>query len=135
MIKTVQLLLIEDDRDDVDLLELSLANNNISYNLKVIYDGATAMDFFHTDNEIPQIIILDFNLPKIHGREILKAYNSSDYAHIPLVVLTTSSAPEDKDYSLKNGANSFMIKPNTRAGLDEMVGSIMDIIDNHSPVL
>lgn len=135
MKKPVQILLIEDDRDDVDLLELSLADHNVAYNLSVIYDGASAIDFFKSENLLPQIIILDFNLPKIHGREILKEYRLSKYAHIPLVVLTTSSAPEDKAYSLKNGATDFMIKPSSRQGLTDMVTVIMGIVDNHTAAL
>jgi DNA-binding response OmpR family regulator len=128
MENTTRILLIEDDRDDVDLFELSLKNNSIIYDLQVIRDGALAVKYFQSDNTKPDIIVLDFNQPKVHGREVLREYSSSAYASVPLVVLTTSSAVEDKSYALKNSASSFMIKPNTRQGLDEMILSIMDVV-------
>ena len=129
MKQPIQILLIEDDRDDIELFELTLVDNNIPYSLQVLNDGAEASNYFHTDNRLPHVIIMDFNLPKIHGREILKEYIQSKYAHIPLIVLTTSSAPEDRNYALKNGANDFFIKPSTRQGLTDTVNAIIEIAE------
>src|ERR1700744_4649455 len=113
MQKQICILLIEDDVDDVELLEDALKGNNIDYRLHLVNDGAKALNYFQNDNEHPDIIILDFNLPKIHGREVLKEIKSSKYSQIPLMVLTTSSSKEDKEYALQNHANLFLVKPNT----------------------
>lgn len=127
MEKPIHILLIEDDRDDVELLNDSLVNCDIPFNLQVIHDGDEAMSYLQNDNERPDVIIMDLNLPKIHGREILTEYKRSKYADIPLVVFTTSSANEDKNYSLKNGATNFLIKPHTRQGLNESAEYIFSV--------
>ena len=67
-----RILLVEDDIDDVELLEDALTGNNINYDLKVVNDGAKAISYFQNEIDHPHIIILDFNLPKVHGREVLK---------------------------------------------------------------
>jgi DNA-binding response OmpR family regulator len=123
----MHILLIEDDEDDVQLLENMLTESNVPFNLQVIGDGADGLAYFKNDNAFPHIIILDFNLPKIHGKEILKEYKMSKYADIPLVVLTTSSAKEDIEFSYKNGATKFLIKPSTRQGLQDVVNTIIEI--------
>jgi DNA-binding response OmpR family regulator len=126
----IEILLIEDDQDDVQLLEESLILGGFSFNMAVIGDGADALDYFKKDNSIPHVIILDFNLPKVHGKEILKEYSKSKYADIPLIVLTTSSAKEDIDFAYKNGAVKYMIKPNTREGLTEVAQAVAQTATN-----
>jgi DNA-binding response OmpR family regulator len=63
---------IEDDPDDVELLEDSLRDNNVHYKMDVINDGGSVSNYLLGDSQLPDIIVLDLNLPRVHGREILK---------------------------------------------------------------
>ncbi len=127
MEKTLRILLIEDDADDVELLQDSLENNNIDYRMDVLSDGGAVSGYLKTMTEFPDIIVMDLNLPKVHGKEILKEIKSSMlYNQIPVVVLTTSSSAEDKNQSLSLGASACLIKPTTTKGLSEIVAVIVD---------
>src|SRR5579871_4334033 len=85
------ILLIEDDGDDIELLEDALRTNGVHHKLLTLNDGNAALEHIASGTAHPDIIILDFNLPKVHGREVVLGIKSSDWANIPLVVLTTSS--------------------------------------------
>jgi DNA-binding response OmpR family regulator len=122
----MQIFLIEDDLDDIELLQDALAG--VSHDLHIANDGDAAIDLIKSGSIVPDIIILDLNLPKIHGREVLQEIKSFDaYRHIPLVVLTTSSANEDITYAYENGANKYLIKPHTGDELKEIVKAILEL--------
>ena len=112
----IEILLVEDNPGDVLLTKRALKSGKILHNLHVANDGEAALAFLH-DVEYgqaprPDLILLDLNLPKVSGREVLKKIKSNDaLASIPVVVLTTSKAEEDilKTYELH--ANSFITKP------------------------
>jgi DNA-binding response OmpR family regulator len=124
----MQIFLIEDDLDDIELLQDALAG--ISHDLHIANDGDAAMDLIKSGSIVPDIIILDLNLPKIHGREVLLEIKSFDaYRHIPLVVLTTSSANEDITYAYENGANKYLIKPHTGDELKGIVKAILQLAE------
>jgi len=124
----MQIFLIEDDLDDIELLQDALAG--ISHDLHIANDGDAAIDLIKSGSIVPDIIILDLNLPKIHGREVLLEIKSFDaYRHIPLVVLTTSSANEDITYAYENGANKYLIKPHTGDELKEIVKTILQLAE------
>jgi len=124
----MQIFLIEDDVDDIELLQDALAG--ISHDLHIANDGDAAIDLIKSGSIVPDIIILDLNLPKIHGREVLLEIKSFDaYRHIPLVVLTTSSANEDITYAYENGANKYLIKPHTGDELKEIVKTILQLAE------
>jgi CheY-like chemotaxis protein len=109
---SIKILLIEDDADDIELLEEALKQNNISYSLNVVMEGDKVTSYLNSVDSLPQVIVLDFNLPKLHGREILNILKSSDqFKKIPVVVLTTSAAKEDAEYALNLGASHFITKP------------------------
>jgi len=112
----IEILLVEDNPGDVVLTRRALKSGKVLHNLHVANDGEAALAFLH-DVEFgraprPDLILLDLNLPKVNGREVLKKIKSNDaLASIPVVVLTTSKADEDvlKTYELH--ANSFITKP------------------------
>lgn len=128
----IKILLIEDDSDDIELMQDALALHKVQYEMEVITDGSEALRYIHTCEECPDVVILDFNLPKIHGREMLSEIrNVAAFKDVPLVILTTSSLPEDIAYSYKNGASKYLVKPTTLQQIKEMVDIIVALAKEH----
>ena len=115
--RQIEVLLVEDDPGDVLMTKEAFEDYKVSNQLHVVNDGAEAMDFLrqqgeHADAPRPDLVLLDLNLPRMDGREVLQAIKSDPgLASIPVVVLTTSEAEEDvlRSYSLH--ANAYVTKP------------------------
>jgi chemotaxis family two-component system response regulator Rcp1 len=115
--KPVEILLVEDNPGDVDLTLEALENSKIRNRLSVVNDGEEALAFLHRTGKHagaprPDIILLDLNLPKKDGREVLAEIKADDdLKPIPVVILTTSQAEEDifKSYNLH--CNCYITKP------------------------
>lgn len=116
-VKSVEILLVEDNPADADLAADALEHGKLKNNLHVVADGDAAMDFLRQNAPYenvprPDLILLDLNLPKKDGREVLAEIKAdSSLKRIPVVVLTTSEAREDimKTYNLH--ANCYLTKP------------------------
>jgi len=117
LVKPVDILLVEDNRGDADLAREALEDSKMNNKLYVVGDGEQAMDFLYKRGKFeksprPDLIILDLNLPKKDGREVLAEIKMDDnLKRIPVVILTTSKAEEDilKTYNLH--ANCYITKP------------------------
>jgi CheY-like chemotaxis protein len=113
--KLIKILLIEDNEGDILLTREALQDSKITNTVNVIRDGEAAIDFFSNlvnKEELPDLILLDINLPKKSGHEVLVYLkNNEKYKHIPVIVLTTSSSQRDITLSYKNYANCFITKP------------------------
>lgn len=115
--KAVEILLIEDNPGDVRLTIEALKESKIINNLEVVEDGIEALSFLkkegiYKDKPRPDLIILDLNLPKKDGREVLGEIKSEDsLKQIPIVILTTSEAEEDIIKSYELHANCYITKP------------------------
>ncbi|MDQ5848675.1 MAG: response regulator [Pseudomonadota bacterium] len=115
--RPVEILLVEDNPGDERLTREALKEGKVYNNFHWVKDGVEAMEFLrrqgkHASAPRPDIILLDLNLPKMDGREVLQAIKTdSDLKRIPVVVLTTSKAEEDvlRTYSLH--ANCYVTKP------------------------
>jgi two-component system, chemotaxis family, response regulator Rcp1 len=115
--RPVEILLVEDNPGDERLTREALKEGKVYNNFHWVKDGVEAMDFLRRKGKYasaprPDIILLDLNLPKMDGREVLQAIKTdSDLKRIPVVVLTTSKAEEDvlRTYSLH--ANCYVTKP------------------------
>lgn len=115
--KTVDILLVEDSPTDVLLAQEALEHAKVLNTLHIVSDGEEALDFMfrrgkHANAVRPDLILLDLNLPRKDGREVLAAIKGNDeFKRIPVVVLTTSKAEEDvfKAYGLH--ANCYVSKP------------------------
>lgn len=114
------ILLIEDNPDDAELTRIAFAEAGINGQLVVVGDGAEALDYLfargrHADRnaaELPSIVLLDLNLPKLDGREVLQALRANPATQgLPVVVLTTSTEPFDVEASYALGVNSYIQKP------------------------
>ena len=126
----VEILLVEDNPGDVRLTQEALKESKVLNNLYVAYDGVEAMEFLHregkyTDAPHPDLILLDLNLPKKDGRELLEEIKShDDLKRIPVVVLTTSRAEEDILRMYDQHANCYITKPIDFEQFIEVVRSI-----------
>ena len=130
--QTIQVLLVEDSPGDIRLTQEALKDAKIHINLQVVRDGEQAMSFLMREGEYanaprPDLILLDLNLPKKDGREVLKEIKESETLKIiPVVILTTSASEADilRSYSLH--ANCYITKPVTLDGFLTVVRSIED---------
>jgi CheY-like chemotaxis protein len=128
----ISVLLVEDDPGDVLMTREAFADNKIGNTLHVVRDGEEALDFLykrgeHTDAPQPDLILLDLNLPKYDGRQVLEKIKfDPELAHIPVVVLTTSSAEEDILRSYKLHANAYVTKP---VDVDRFIAAVRQIDD------
>lgn len=118
--KEQTILLVEDNPDDVKLTMRALRKNNILNEVVVAEDGEKALDYLlgggsYKDRDLsvmPEVVLLDLNLPKIDGHEVLKRIRADSRTKLlPVVVLTTSSEDVDRMQSYEYGANSFISKP------------------------
>jgi CheY-like chemotaxis protein len=113
----ISILLVEDDPDHVDLTRIALQTARVPFGLHVVMDGTEALQYLRHEDPyrhaaLPDLILLDLNLPKLDGREVLRAIKSDpSLCRIPVIVLTTSSDPADIDAAYQNYANSFITKP------------------------
>jgi len=129
-IKTADILLVEDNPGDVQLTKEALENCKMVNKLYVAEDGEEALDFLYKRGEYvnmpkPDLVILDLNLPKKDGREVLQIIKQDDTLKtIPVVVLTTSKAEEDVIKTYKLHANCYVTKPLDLDRFIEVVKSI-----------
>lgn len=130
--RAIDVLLVEDDPGDELITREAFEHNKIKNNLHVAHDGEEGLDFLYqrgefTDAPRPDLILLDLNLPKYDGRQLLEKIKSDpDLCHIPVVVLTTSSAEEDILRSYKLHANAYVTKP---VDLDQFMSAVRQIDD------
>lgn len=130
--KPIHILLADDDEDDRYLTREAFQQHFPKSRVSFAEDGEDLLDFLHyrgryvgAEHTLPELILLDLNMPRKDGREALREIKSSDtFRHIPIVVLTTSDAREDIETSYFNGANSFITKPPTFQRLSEVTKAI-----------
>ncbi|MFV2144512.1 MULTISPECIES: response regulator [Isoptericola] len=113
----IEVLLVEDDPGDVLMTREAFAEHKVANQLSVVSDGVSAMEFLRREGEYaqaprPDLILLDLNLPRMDGREVLGLVKEDPVLkHIPVVVLTTSEAEEDVLRSYALHANAYVTKP------------------------
>lgn len=112
-----RLLLVEDNPGDVRLIQEAIEEGRIDYELFVVRDGETALDYLHQrgDHEDalrPHLVLLDLNLPKVNGFAVLERIQENpDLAGLPVIVLTSSTAQEDIVRSYDLHTNAYLMKP------------------------
>lgn len=115
--RLIDILLVEDNLGDLRLLEEALEDSKLHLNLSVARDGQEALNFLQQEGKFatsprPDLILLDWNLPKVKGEQVLSVIKNTDnLKHIPVVVLTSSQAQEDVLRSYNLHANCFISKP------------------------
>lgn len=125
------ILLIEDEPADANLVRAALKQNKVFCNLHHVNDGVEALAFLHREGGAyhtaprPDLILLDLNMPRMNGRELLSAVKSDEaLVSIPIVVLTTSDAERDVLASYQLGAASYITKP---VDMEQFIDAIRQI--------
>ncbi|MBI3141504.1 MAG: response regulator [Bacteroidetes bacterium] len=128
--KTVHILLVEDNDGDIYLTREALEDSRIINEISVARDGVEALDFMfktgnHTQATTPDLVLLDINLPLKSGHEVLETLKSDPRTkQIPVIMLTTSSSESDIVKSYAHHANCYITKPVEIAPFLEAIGSI-----------
>ncbi len=126
----IHILLVEDNDGDILLTKEAFENVKFLTRLSVVKDGKEAMDFLtnqgkYIDAELPDMLLLDINLPKRNGHEVLEFIKGNEaLQHIPVIMLTTSSSPSDIDMAYKNHVNCYITKPFEAHSFLDMIATI-----------
>lgn len=130
--RPIEILLVEDNPGDVVLTREALRESKVHTNLSVAHDGATALAFLrregaHAEAPRPDLILLDLNLPRVSGREVLAAIKADEQLRrVPVVVLTSSQAEQDVLATYDLCANCYVSKPVDLEQFIKVVRSIED---------
>lgn len=128
----VEILLVEDNPGDVDLTLEALNEAKLRNHVHVVEDGVKAMEFLrregrYEDSPRPDLILLDLNMPRKDGREVLREIKEDpDLRRIPVVVLTTSQAEQDVLDAYEHRANAYIVKP---VGFEQFFSAIQSLED------
>ena len=129
------ILLVEDNQDDIDLALRTLNKNNLHCEIVVVKDGVEALNFLFGEGQyqgrdiklIPELILLDLQLPKLNGLEVLKALRQHEATHlVPVVMLTTSCERKDVAESYARKVNSYIQKP---VSYTEFTKALTNVVD------
>jgi CheY-like chemotaxis protein len=117
-----RIAVIEDNPADTFLLEEALVRAGINYSMETIEDGEHAAMFIReTGQDKPDLFILDLNLPKIKGADILRLIErQADLANVPVIVWSSSDLPKDREAIALSRVSTFLVKPNTLDGFLEI---------------
>ncbi len=119
-------LLVEDDDADAMLIEEAMVDRGMARSVQRVADGIAALDYLRTGgNQRPDLIVLDLNMPRMNGRELLAILkNDRALSAVPVVVLTTSASPDDVTGAYQGHANAYVTKP---VNLDDFIRSVQSI--------
>jgi CheY-like chemotaxis protein len=137
----VHILLVEDNEGDIVLTKEVFKESGLANPLSIARDGDEALDFIYQRNKFsdvlrPDLILMDINIPKINGKEILAIIKKDeDLKTIPVIMLTTSSADDDILDSYRNHANCFITKPMSFEGFADAVSEIQNFWFNRVTIL
>ncbi len=122
----VHILLVEDDPDDIELLEAAFKGDHIPFRMDTVMQGDAVLPLLTSLSTLPDVIVLDLNLPRMHGREVLQLLKvSAPFQDIPVAILTTSSSTADREFCKEAGADIFLTKPSTVEGFQAVTRAIL----------
>ena len=129
MKNNLKILLVEDDPDDVEFLETAFQEKGIPSEFYVISQGDKVLTYLAACETLPDVLLLDLNIPKVHGKEILKSIKASPkHQLLPVIILTTSSAKSDIDYCLATGAHHYFTKPTKLADFQKIIDAVVQTV-------
>jgi CheY-like chemotaxis protein len=130
--RPIDILLVEDAPGDVRLTFEAFKKATIEARLHAVKDGSEALDYLyhkgiHTGSKKPDLILLDLNIPKVNGFEVLgQVKNDPELKRIPVVILTSSSNPEDIQRAYSAHANCYLIKPHDLQDFFAIIRAVED---------
>lgn len=123
-----RLVLIEDNRSDANLIEEMLGETGLEHELIWLHDGEEAIKFFK-DGGRADLILLDLNVPRFNGHEVMRFLNEEGLCQgTPVVIMTGSTSPTDQAKAREEGAIFYLVKPMTMEEIDRTVGSLKKIM-------
>ncbi len=135
--KRLRVLLVEDNPADVILVREALREHGLDFDLNVLRDGAEALACIHRQetgegaDERPDVILLDVNLPRHDGTEVLRAIRAvPDLARVPVAMITSSDSPRDRENATRYGADCFIRKPSSLDDFLKVGGIVKDLCLN-----
>ncbi|EGG95150.1 Two-component system response regulator [gamma proteobacterium IMCC1989] len=130
MTQAIEILMVEDNPADVELTKEAFNEGKLNNVLNVVSDGEEALNYLHkrgrfTDAKTPDIVLLDLNLPKVNGKEVLaEMKGNKDLSYIPVIILSSSEDTADIKTAYELNANSFVTKPVAIDDFLEVIKSI-----------
>jgi two-component system response regulator len=127
-----EILLAEDNEDDVELTRIAFGRGRLAVNLHRVSDGEQCMAFLRKEGRYareptPDLVLLDLNMPRMDGRQVLEAVSRDDrICHIPIVVLTSSEADADVLAAYQRHARSYIVKPVDFARFEKAIQTLSD---------
>lgn len=131
----VNILMADDDIEDLELIEEAILNIEPDATLHKFFNGHSAIDFLHSapDDDLPCLIILDYNMPELKGSEVLSFMKSKKrYESIPKIVLSTSNAYMHQHECINNGALEYIVKPDNMKELNGLAKKLLAYCENAS---
>ncbi|MFC6095398.1 response regulator [Flavobacterium qiangtangense] len=127
-IDRVMAVLVDDDPNDRDLFKDAFSSLRVKSTLALLKDGEEALEFFSTAAELPHILFLDLNMPRVGGMEVLKVLRSDPkFSSLPIAIYSTSNAESHIESSLSFGANLCIVKTNSFEKLKSAIESALKI--------
>ena len=127
---SVGIVIAEDDPEDMELIVDAILLAEPTAHLHKFTDGLAAYEYLRTrsDNDLPSLIILDYNMPQLTGAQVLKNISiEKRYGAIPKIVLSTSNAPLHKHECMHNGATQYFVKPSSLKDLNDLAKMMVDL--------
>jgi CheY-like chemotaxis protein len=123
-----KILMVDDSSDDLFLLKRAFLKLELEHLIEVVTDGDAAVEYLQNPNNIrPRLVLLDLKLPKRSGLEVLAwIRQNSELKHLPVVILSSSTEPNDLQRAYDLGANGYLEKPNTPEHLEAMTQASSD---------
>jgi CheY-like chemotaxis protein len=134
--KNIHILLVEDNEGDVLLTTEALLESDMPLVVRHVKDGWEAIQYLNKANGyskelMPDLILLDINLPKVNGHEVLRVIKTgNEFKHIPVIILTSSSSEKDKLEALQQHASSYFTKPSSMEDFKQIVQSVESFLSN-----
>jgi CheY-like chemotaxis protein len=128
--RTIRILIVDDDPADAEIIQELLEECATVVEIHAVHDGIDALDYLHSCTHepvvgLPDLILLDLNMPRKDGREVLQEIRATEQLlHLPVIILTTSQEEDEIEQAYRLGANCYVSKPAAMADFERLVNAI-----------